>query len=178
MACYAVAVAGFSAFAVGLLVASAALVVGGLLGFLFAIPRSLAVPGGRTEGLTTNTNLEQISDWLTKILVGLGLVELGSLRHETGLLVDAVGPALAPESDRRAVTLGILTLFSVSGFLLAYLATRVDLARMFAQAESELRSLAADVPSARSMLQEKPVNVDEYLARVSTGGSTATHEDG
>jgi hypothetical protein len=34
------------------------------------------------------------------------------------------------------------------------------------------------VPSARSMLQEKPVNVDEYLARVSTGGSTATHEDG
>src|SRR5205085_11890184 len=41
---------------------------------------------GETDAVETgplqsvNTNLEQISDWLTKILVGVGLTQFGSLR--------------------------------------------------------------------------------------------------
>lgn len=179
LACYASAVSGLSAFAVGLLTAASALVVGGLLGFLFGIPRSLAVAGGRTEGLTSNTNLEQISDWLTKILVGLGLVELGAIVDQIGQLIDFLGPALAPPNDRFAVALGILTLFSVSGFLLFYLATRVHLAPVFAQTERQL-TMAADVPSARSTLKEKPVDVEQYVERVriQAGSGAQTGKDG
>src|SRR6266508_6277591 len=67
--------------AVAALVAGGAFVAGGLLGFLFGIPRSLAGPEGSVDGAAAggayrpNTNLEQISDWLTKILVGVGLVQ-------------------------------------------------------------------------------------------------------
>lgn len=67
--------------AFGLLLALASVMVGVLVGFLFGIPRALqnAGTGGAEAGwgrYSTNTNLEQISDWLTKILVGVGLVEL------------------------------------------------------------------------------------------------------
>ncbi len=58
---------------------------GFLVGFLFGIPRVLqgedVLPGQQPEyRQRVNTNLEQISDWLTKIIVGLGLVELRQCR--------------------------------------------------------------------------------------------------
>src|SRR6266850_7688731 len=71
--------------AIGLLVAGAALAAGILIGFLFGIPRTLQREGPKDtangnapgEAYGVNTNLEQISDWLTKIIVGVGLVQLG-----------------------------------------------------------------------------------------------------
>ncbi|MEM9413169.1 MAG: hypothetical protein AAGA30_18820, partial [Planctomycetota bacterium] len=61
-----------------------------VVGFLFGIPKVLqgedlpktAVAGSvgdRRYEQRVNTNLEQISDWLTKIIVGLGLVNLGAV---------------------------------------------------------------------------------------------------
>jgi len=69
--------------------------IGSLLGFLFGIPRVLqgrvansdspsssGGPGSRpgaTYQLLINTNLDDISDWLTKIVVGVGLVQLKTI---------------------------------------------------------------------------------------------------
>jgi hypothetical protein len=106
---YAWSVHSGSVLAVALLVAGAAFLGGALLGFLFGIPRSLAVeatPAGTTAEpveagqraalYRSNTNLEQISDWLTKILVGVGLVELGGSLSRPG--------ALSISSRRRSAT--------------------------------------------------------------------------
>lgn len=60
---------------------------GGALGFLFGVPRYKSAPdsqavasmAGTTQqaiAFIPNTNLEQISDWLTKIIVGATLVQL------------------------------------------------------------------------------------------------------
>jgi hypothetical protein len=95
----------FSALGVGILSGGAALMVGALLGFLFGVPRTLQGErppdvleepgeGGRPAEYRVNTNLEQISDWLTKILVGVGLVQLGSIIDAFGDLADSVGPAM------------------------------------------------------------------------------------
>ena len=75
---YGLAVGGAAVIAVGFMLAGGAFTIGALLGFLFGVPRALT---GATQeaGLRSNTNLEQISDWLTKILVGVGLVEIGRL---------------------------------------------------------------------------------------------------
>src|SRR6187551_1519423 len=69
----------------GLIFLSAAL-VGALLGFIFAVPRVIArenadppVDGTSRKILDTNTNLERISDWLTTMLVGVGLSQLTNL---------------------------------------------------------------------------------------------------
>ena len=75
--------------------ALACLASGGIIGFLFGIPRVLQdinaptiMPKNNEEDkdsantskssyrMQVNTNLEQISDWLTKIIVGVGLIEL------------------------------------------------------------------------------------------------------
>ncbi len=69
-----------SVFSVACMSAGASMLGGGLFGFLFGIPRSLqaqkdeVAASGREpaaekpSGYGPNTNLEQISDWLTKIL--------------------------------------------------------------------------------------------------------------
>jgi len=84
--------------ALAALVAGGAFGVGGLVGFLFGIPRSLA--GIKTEddksqsgAYRANTNLEEISDWLTKILVGVGLVQFATFAQHFRELVDFMGPA-------------------------------------------------------------------------------------
>lgn len=127
----------------GIMMAGASAVGGGLLGFLFAIPRAL--PGRRaaarageatqnapdTPQYEVNTNLEEISDWLTKILVGVGLTELRNVPGAMESLATRLGPALgnAPSSGALAET--VLLYFAICGFLEGYLWTRVFLAGEF-----------------------------------------------
>jgi hypothetical protein len=152
MATYAWSADSASVFAVALLVAGASLLAGALLGFLFGIPRSLAVegdvvpaakdaaePGKRGVSYRSNTNLEQISDWLTKIIVGVGLVELRTLVTETQNLVDFLTPALGDEPSSPAFALALLVFYSITGFLITYLVTRVYLGPVFARADELMR---------------------------------------
>lgn len=134
-------------FAQASLLASAAGSLGGLIGFLFGIPRTLA-PRTREErdrattGLqkantddgpdlpsqTINTNLEDISDWLTKILVGVGLVEfqniIGMLEKIGVRFKDWIG-------NSELAVQGIIINFSVWGFFSGYLFTRLFLTNAF-----------------------------------------------
>ena len=63
-----------SIFGVALVLAWGAFSLGGVLGFLFGIPRTSEAAATRGVELQhlPNTNLEQISDWLTKVLIGVG----------------------------------------------------------------------------------------------------------
>ncbi len=90
---------------IGVLLALASLVTGLLLGFLFGIPKALQndhPESGLQRAYATNTNLEQISDWLTKILVGVGLVEMGKISARFGELTEEVGGTFAVGSTARS----------------------------------------------------------------------------
>jgi hypothetical protein len=132
--------------AVGLLAAAAAFAVGALLGFLFGIPRSVAAPAPdpseqgteRKDGeeepavgqhFAANTNLEQISDWLTKILVGVGLVQIHQISGAIDDLANGLAPALGPQGYGIAVAL--LVAYPIIGFVSAYLFTRLRLQGAF-----------------------------------------------
>jgi hypothetical protein len=120
------------------IVSGGAFAVGALLGFLFGIPRSLqgnppaspapagaaADANGPTQAV--NTNLEQISDWLTKILVGVGLTQFQSLRNELAGMA-----AYFAIAGSAAVTLAIILNSSVAGFFAGYLLTRLFLMSAF-----------------------------------------------
>ncbi len=119
----------WSTVGLGVLVALCALLSGGILGFLFGIPRTLQ------NGV--NTNLEQISDWLTKILVGVVLIQLGAIADGAGRLFTAVGATLGDGAagggaDPSIAAGALIVFFSIAGFLIAYVLTRTVLPRMFA----------------------------------------------
>src|SRR5579864_7430631 len=129
---------GLRRVGLGLLLACAGLLGGGLLGFLFGVPRTIerSVSTGESRGKAVvqeefrgNTNLEQISDWLTKILVGLSLVEFLNIEASARQLVKSLAPAFAGGSnatpESKAFVLSTLVLFTVLGFFLGYLLTRL-----------------------------------------------------
>jgi hypothetical protein len=133
-----------------LMIAGCAWSVGALVGFLFGIPRTLSSPpdepsvaGGRGREIVqyrVNTNLEQISDWLTKILVGVGLAELyrlpAALRGAADYFAAAVGGRAA--ADLAGFVVATLVYFSIVGLMTGYLGTRVLLAPLFKLADTRL----------------------------------------
>ena len=161
--------------ALAILVAGGAWVAGGLLGFLFGIPRSLAeqtkVEGGdAAASYRANTNLEQISDWLTKILVGVGLVQFTSFATKFGDLVQFLGPSLGGDQVGEAFAGAILVLFSVGGFLSFYLFTRIYLPRAFAQADRGMvlrvvRREIAEVKATQRAQEAKDLEALSLVAR-------------
>jgi hypothetical protein len=130
-----------SVASVSLLLAGASTFVGGLLGFLFGIPRTLQQEGASApvdanaaaaSGPATprieyrmNTNLEQISDWLTKILVGVGLTQITAIRDVVGSLVGFAAQGLGPQPQSQVFAFGLFSYFTVLGFLFGYLWTRL-----------------------------------------------------
>jgi hypothetical protein len=117
---------GFSIAGVGLLLAGGVFFLGGFLGFLFAIPHSPASggPENTISQYKPNTNLEQISDWLTKILVGVGLTQLIQLPAALQYFGVSIAPSLGGSPYGSILSIAILIFFSVDGFLVGYLWTR------------------------------------------------------
>ena len=117
------------------------------IGFLLGIPKVLQKESPRDEpsgdgdyAQKVNTNLEQISDWLTKIIVGLGLVQLqqipGFIKRVS--LWAASSLPLAPGvalNQVAAFSTALLIYFSITGFLAGYLLTRLYLAGAFRRAD-------------------------------------------
>jgi len=80
-----------------------------------------------------NTNLVEISDWLTKIIVGVGLIELRRIPPQARrLALEVAGP-----SGDISFALAVVVYFPTLGFLFGYLSTRLFLAGAFSRAESE-----------------------------------------
>lgn len=121
---------------------AAAGVVGGFFGFLFGVPRSavgITKTGQGTDAqemmsgpsipsvtgsVSANTNLEQISDWLTKILVGATLTQLGNIPAAAAALFTAMAAAV-PDRTSATAFVGALTVFSaLMGFMFGWLVTR------------------------------------------------------
>jgi hypothetical protein len=162
--------------AVALLVAGGAFVAGGLLGFLFGIPRAFAGPEAASDardsrgGYRPNTNLEQISDWLTKILVGVGLVQFTALAGHLGDLVRFLGPSLGGEPLGESFAAATLVIFSIGGFLVFYLMTRIYLGEAFAEADrtmvmSVVRKEIAQVQETQRDQQQSDVEALMLIGR-------------
>jgi hypothetical protein len=145
-----------SVFSVGLMAAGAAIVSGGLLGFLFGVPHTredetASSKGGRPESTTEqevksgttdtstsyrpNTSLEQISDWLTKMLVGVGLIEIKVIPEKLKGIARYVATGLGDNDQARAFALSLLIFFSVCGFVFGFLWARLYLKRWFTEAD-------------------------------------------
>ena len=143
--------------ATGLGIAGASLVLGALVGFLFGVPKA---PDGDS---TDNTNIEEISDWLTKIIVGLGLVQLKKAPEYLSNLSGAIA-----NTPFRQGELGVAfaILFSISGFFLGYLAARLFLPKAFARAR-EIQRLERENEEKQELVAE--LEEDVVSAQLGSG---------
>jgi hypothetical protein len=82
-----------------------------------------------------NTNLEEISDWLTKIIVGVSLVEMQKAQTTLQEAAAFIAQSLGGPSE-TSFAYGLMIYFSVSGFLGSYLLTRLYLQIAFRNAAS------------------------------------------
>lgn len=147
----------WAVFGVGLLVGGAAAALGALVGFLFGVPRVLqndqsravnrpndpAAAANAHQGLAnkvyTNTNLEQVSDWLTKIIVGVTLVQIGSIPGALGRLGAALRGGFGGADFSAAFAIGLILYCAVIAFLLMYMWTRtrfLDIIRLSENSDS------------------------------------------
>ncbi|MEX0755740.1 MAG: hypothetical protein WD556_11590 [Actinomycetota bacterium] len=129
-------------FASAVLFALAAAASGAFFGFLFGVPRTLAsTESGPAEmgasGVRANTNLEQVSDWLTKILIGATITQLGNFPSAAAKLFNAMAPALGSDAGDAAAFAGsIVIYFAVFGFLTGWLVTRLFLGQAMRNADA------------------------------------------
>lgn len=116
---------------VGILTGLAAFLIGCLAGFLFGIPRTvssglLRLQAG-TTGYAPSSNLAEVSDWLTKLLLGAGLVQLTHLGAPIANLIDHVASGLhGPTGSSQAATVmagAILFGYTAIGLLDSYVMT-------------------------------------------------------
>ena len=133
-------------FGPAMMVAVAGMMIGGLLGFLFAVPRSKSSDtGNRTDEdrpFITNTNLEQISDWLTKIIVGVSLIQLDDIVARLGQLTSSLAAMFGGEANAsKAMAAGTIIFFPAVGFLIGYVATRTIITVLFGLIHSSLSEL-------------------------------------
>jgi hypothetical protein len=125
---------------VGVLTSLAAFVAGCFIGFLFGIPRAVssgelrqnqsAASAAGPSGLGASTNLAEVSDWLTKLVLGAGLVELTRLGGPVGRLIDEVaaglhisGASAASVQTAKVMAGAIIFGYVIMGLLDGYIVT-------------------------------------------------------
>lgn len=137
---------------------------GFLLGFLFGIPpviQQAEIADKSRPRLGVNTNLNQIGDWLTKMLVGVTLVQLGDLPKR---IADAAYFISGGIGGQQFVSLGgaILIYFVSTGFLSGYVWAVLHFGKDFRQAVAETAGLFDKVAQT---IRETPLAVAEAPAR-------------
>lgn len=162
-----------SVFSNGALLAAAFSAIGFLFGFLFGIPRTQQDTAAKNKTAdassrdkqdpeyrqAVNTNLEQISDWLTKIIVGVGLTQLDKIPGKLVALAEFFKPGL----DGSAIVAEVIVVnFLILGFFGGYLFTRLFLARAFWVADSG----AAAVEAERQVRSETATTLESALGAI------------
>jgi len=180
---------GLSLFIIGLIIASiwaprywalstlcsgAFTALGWGIGFLFGVPRTAATD------TRSNTNLEQISDWLTKVLVGVGLTQLQKIPTKLALLAGYIAKDYG-QSGSPVFALSMILYFSALGFLTGYLLTRLALQQEFERTDIpavNVRTTPTEIkvgqPADTSDTDKQSVEVKTGVTEVKVGPTDAS----
>lgn len=125
-------------FSVCFLLGGASFVFGGLIGFLFGIPRTVVDESNSTQRrYIPNTNLEKVSDWLTKVLIGAGLTQGSDILRFIKKIADYTAKDLSLFGEEAMFLSGGISYFGICGFFAGYLGTRIMLPKIFAGSEGD-----------------------------------------
>lgn len=191
-----------------LTVAGASLAGGSAIGFLFGFPRAEKYRFNKSidndhnsnvNSYSDNTNLEEVSDWLTKIIVGLTLIKLNTIIgwiNQSATAIAGVYACNSPDNQYAFFVFGycIIIIYFLAGAALFYVWARTNLSIIFTrsreeqlQAENtrlvkEVQTLANDqsLNSSKTIAIENQIPSDEFrdkTERVYNSKLTYSKED-
>jgi len=120
-----------------MLIGGGATIGGFVVGFIFGIPKTpepvspettAERPAAAQRPQLVNTNLEQVSDWLTKIIVGLSLVEFKPIIGKISQLATYLGNGMGWSVGGPEYATAIIAYFSPLGFFFGWVITRTYIA--------------------------------------------------
>jgi len=150
--------------------AMACLSFGACIGFLFALPKRYEKHEGQhaktnddDHTLVPNTNLQEVSDWLTKMLIGIGLIQFKDISQYIYKISEKIGFSVqepgANNYSYSMYAMALIILFTTCGFMLGYLGTRLRLSPELSIADS--KTLGRFKREVRSKFNE----IDERVRR-------------
>lgn len=127
---------GLSIFFVSFLLAFASLIVGFFTGTLFGMPKRNDV---ENSDYSLNNSLVEISDWLTKIIVGLGLVNLKQLPNYLMRMGKYVSEASGSTGQSLDVfSMCVVVYFGIFGLYIGYNYMRLVLSQKYKVADDNI----------------------------------------
>ena len=140
---YSVSNNSYGVFATLFMVTYSSYAVGNILGFLFGIPKTVqsqtdSASIKKDTAYQVNTSLEQISDWLTKMVIGAGLVELKDIIIVLENISANIASDIGDEQSQSIIIASIIC-FMILGFFVTYLSTRLYITNALAAANVELQ---------------------------------------
>lgn len=128
----------YSMLATLFFVAGALFTFSNLIGFLFGIPRTTVIDESEKSKsqYIGNDNLLQVSDWITKIILGLGLTQINEipsfLKRIAKFIIDNT------HVSNQALIILIIFYFTCLGFLFGYLWTRLYFIKMLHASDNDV----------------------------------------
>lgn len=128
----------YSMLATLFFVAGALFTFSNLIGFLFGIPRTTVIDESEKSKsqYIGNDNLLQVSDWITKIILGLGLTQLNEIPY----LLKRIAKFIIENTrvSNQALIILIILYFTCLGFLFGYLWTRLYFIKMLHASDNDV----------------------------------------
>lgn len=146
-------------------------VIGGFFGFLFGMPKNPPKKEKETVNLSDkkdeneriyfqeNTNLQEISDWVTKIIVGVGLTQFRSIYSEFIIVSKKISldTSIGPET----VSGMIIFYFYIVGFFASYFWAKIDYNKLM---NSKIdKKLDEKFSKARESLDKKYSKIEDNI---------------
>jgi hypothetical protein len=131
----------------------AAAAVGSAFGFLFGLPRARLTDQLTTADTThhesrtpsshylANSNLIKVSDWLTTIVIGLGLVNLGGAVPALRALATALQAPLGGAPYAGAIGISTLIGGCIGGFVLVYVYTSIRVRQLLEDSDRQTEAV-------------------------------------
>jgi hypothetical protein len=138
----------------GLFLAGAATLSGAIVGFLFGVPQQQRLPRDPATSVVSNgyvyrpnTNLDQISDWLSKMIVGIGLTQIPSIIDFFQKIGGQCGPAFGNSPSGEIIATSIVIHYLLVGFFLGFLTAYLWLPGAFYRANVRRPDAVDSTPS-------------------------------
>ncbi|MGH2648086.1 MAG: tetratricopeptide repeat protein, partial [Ginsengibacter sp.] len=144
-----------------ILLASASYISGFFLGFLFGIPKRNA---DKESAYNLSTNLVDISDWLTKIIIGLGLIEIKRIPGYLESIGVYIQKETNGENSMKIFSVCVIIYFSIFGLYYGYNYMRLFLSGQFKEADDNLLQKQIKLSQTGEVLNNQdlsPDNLDE-----------------